>query len=64
MARGSRRVGGGPFNGNTANVSNLAQQAQAGDRYVIVVKRVERRNFKGEVETVDVGEIIFTVPLN
>lgn len=64
LARGSRRVGGGPFSGNTANVSNLAQQAQAGDRYVIVVKRVERRNFKGEVETVDVGEIIFTVPLN
>lgn len=64
LARGSRRIGGGPFNGNTANVSNLAQQAQAGDRYVIVVKRVERRNFKGEVETVDVGEIIFTVPLN
>ncbi len=64
LARGSRRVGGGPFNGNTANVSNLAQQAQAGDRYVIVVKRVERRNFKGEVETVDVGEMIFTVPLN
>ena len=64
LARGLRKIGGGAFNSNTANISNLAQQAQAGDRYVIVVKRVERKNFKGEVETVDVGEIIFNVPLN
>ncbi len=63
LARGSRRVGGGTFSG-TANISNLAQQAQAGDRYVVVVKRVERKNFKGEVESVDVGEVIFTIPLN
>lgn len=63
LARGSRKVGGGTFSG-TANLSNLAQQAQAGDRYVVVVKRVERRNFKGEVESVDVGEIIYTIPLN
>jgi GldM C-terminal domain len=63
LARGSRRVGGGSFNG-TANISNLAQQAQAGDRYVVIVKRVERKNFKGEVESVDVGEVIFTIPLN
>lgn len=63
LARGSRRVGGGSFSG-TANISNLAQQAQAGDRYVVVVKRVERKNFKGEIESVDVGEVIFTIPLN
>lgn len=63
LARGSRRVGGGSFSG-TANISNLAQQAQAGDRYVIIVKRVERKNFKGEVESVDVGEVIFNINLN
>ena len=63
LARGIRRVGSGTFSG-TANISNLAQQAQAGDRYVIIVKRVERKNFKGEVESVDVGEIIFNIPLN
>lgn len=63
LARGSRRVGGGTFTG-TANISNLAQQAQAGDRYVIVVKRVERKNFKGEIESVDVGEVIFNINLN
>jgi gliding motility-associated protein GldM len=63
LARGTRKLGGGTYSG-VANISGLAQQAQAGDRYVIVVKRVERRNFKGEVETVDVGEVFFTIPLN
>lgn len=63
LARGSRRVGGGTFSG-TANISGLAQQAQAGDRYVVVVKRVERKNFKGEIESVDVGEVIYTINLN
>jgi hypothetical protein len=63
LARGSRKVGGGSYNGD-ANISNLAQQAQAGDRYVIIIKRVERKNFKGEVESVDVGDLIFTIPLN
>lgn len=62
LARGSRKLGGGTFSG-TANISNLAQQAQAGDRYVVVVKRVERKNFKGEVESVDVGEVIYTINL-
>ena len=63
LARGSRRVGGGTFSG-AANISNLAQQAQAGDRYVIIIKKVERKNFKGEIESVDVGDLIFTIPLN
>jgi gliding motility-associated protein GldM len=63
LARGSRKVGGGNYNSD-ANISNLAQQAQAGDRYVIIIKRVERKNFKGETESVDVGDLIFTIPLN
>lgn len=63
LARGTRKLGGGTYSG-VANISGLAQQAQAGDRYVIVVKRVERRNFKGDVEAVDVGEVFFTIPLN
>lgn len=63
LARGIRRVDGRTFNG-TANISSFAQQAQAGDRYVIEVKRVERKNFKGEIESVDVGAVFFTIPLN
>lgn len=62
LARGTKPVNNIVVNGNSANISSLAQQAQAGDRYVIEVKKVERRNFKGEVETVDVGQVI--VPIN
>lgn len=64
LARGTRKIDGKPFSGGSANISGLAQQAQAGDRYVIIVKRVERKNFKGEIESVDVGEVYYTVPLN
>ena len=63
LARGTRKIGGGTFSGD-ANISNLAQQAQAGDRYVIVIKRVERKNFKGEIESVEMGDVLFTIPLN
>ena len=63
LARGSKKVNGVPGTG-AANIASLAQQAQAGDRYVIEVKRVERRNFKGEIESVDVGSVIVTIPLN
>lgn len=64
LARGTRKIDGKPFSGGSANISGFAQQAQAGDRYVIIVKRVERKNFKGEIESVDVGEVYYTIPLN
>jgi hypothetical protein len=42
----------------------MASQARAGDRFVIVVKQVQRMNFKGERETVPTGEVIKQLPLN
>ncbi len=63
LARGTRKIDGRTFTGD-ANISGFAQQAQAGDRYVVIIKRVERKNFKGEVESVDIGELAFTIPLN
>lgn len=63
LARGNRRVGN-VTGGGSVNIGSLAQQASAGDRYVIVVKKVERKNFKGEIESVDVGEVIVNLPLN
>ena len=39
------------------------QNAEAGDRLLIVVNKVERRNFKGEIETVPVGEYTVSIPL-
>ena len=63
LIRGTRFVSKSS-GGSSLNISNLAQQAQAGDRYVVVIKRVERKNFKGEIESVDVGDLFFTIPLN
>ena len=48
--------------GNT-NISSLARDAQAGDRYVITIKSVMRKNFKGETETVNIGEMTVQIPL-
>jgi gliding motility-associated protein GldM len=61
LARGTRRMGNMTA-GATANISQLAQQAQPGDRYVVVIKRVERMNFKGEIESYDFDTII-QIPL-
>lgn len=63
LARGQRRV---DFveGGAQVNISKLAQQAQAGDRYLIEVKGVERRNFKSEIENVSMGYISKTLQLN
>lgn len=63
LARGTRKVTGKTCGGQ-CNISDLAQQAQPGDRYVIIVRKVERKNFKGEVEAVNMGEPIFNIPLN
>ena len=42
----------------------IAGEAEAGDRYVITVNKVQRRNFKGDVEDVNIGDGVITVPLN
>ena len=47
----------------TVNISRLAQQAEPGDRYLIQVNKVQRKNFKGEIVDVSVGEMSFTIPL-
>lgn len=62
LIRGTRFVGK-VNGGGSANVSGLAQQAQAGDRYVIIIKRVERKNFKGEILPLEMERTI-TIPLN
>ena len=68
LARGSRPIGA-PMTlkgGNqTANLSQFASSAKPGDRYVIEVKRVARRNFQDQTEPVTgIPNTIFTIPLN
>jgi gliding motility-associated protein GldM len=46
-----------------ASINSLAQQAEPGDRYIIQINKVERRNFQGGIEEVNVGDISFSIPL-
>jgi len=55
LARGTRRINGVTLKGGGGSISSLAQQAQPGDRYVITVLKVERQNFKGAVNEVEMG---------
>ncbi|MEO9803195.1 MAG: gliding motility protein GldM [Reichenbachiella sp.] len=48
-----------------ANLSRIASQARAGDALVIEVKKVQRRNFKGDIENFkNFGPRIITVRIN
>ena len=64
LARGSRRVGGVQLSGAGGSIGSLAQEAQPGDRYVVEVEGIQRRNFKGDVSEVQMGRPIKQVPLN
>jgi gliding motility-associated protein GldM len=63
LARNNRRIGGVTLNGGGGSISSLAQQAQPGDRYVVTILKVERQNFKGAVNEVEMGNQYRTVPL-
>ncbi len=63
LARGTKKVGDVSGSGSV-NISALAAQAQAGDRYYIEVKGVQRKNFRGTVESIPVGNVIKNIPLN
>lgn len=63
LARGTRRI---DFveGGASVNIGKLAQQAEPGDRYLIEVKGVQRKNFRGAIEDVSIGFFSETLPLN
>jgi gliding motility-associated protein GldM len=64
LVRGKRPVNTQKVSGPTANLTAFASVAQPGDRILIDVKKVVRKNYKGDVETVDVGMVIKNIPLN
>ena len=63
LARGTRRVAGPLALAGGGSINSLAAQAQPGDRYVIEVKGVQRRNFKGDISNVEMGTPILYIPL-
>lgn len=64
LARGNRRVAGPITLSGGGSISSLASNAQPGDRYVVEVLSVERRNFKGAVSDVEMGKPVLGVSLN
>ena len=65
LARGTRRVAGPlSLSGGGGSIASLASQAQPGDRYYVEVKGVQRRNFKGDISNVEMGQPAFQIPLN
>lgn len=65
LARGKRPVAPPTrVTDESLGLGNLMQKAKAGDRIVVEVKRVQRMNFRGQVENVNVGSEFFNVPLN
>lgn len=64
LARGSRPVKTERVTAETINLSGFAALARPGDRIVIEVKQVQRMNFRGNVENVNIGNEIIQIPLN
>jgi gliding motility-associated protein GldM len=62
LARGQRKIKDVTLNGG-GSISALAQEAQAGDRYYIEVKGVQRKNFRGQIENIPF-ERKYIIPLN
>ena len=63
IARGSRPVSRETFTDPEVDISRYLSAAQPGDRIVIDVKEVKRRNFRDQVENVDMGYQIFNYTL-
>lgn len=64
LARGSRPVETKKVTSQKVNLTSFASKARPGDRIVIEVKEVKRLNFQNKEETVNVGTVIKTIPLN
>ena len=64
LVRGSRPIVTKKFNGPNGNFSSIRAKANAGDRIVIDVKKVKRKNFQGKIEDVKIPTTIMNIPIN
>ncbi len=51
------------FTAEQANMSAIAQEARPGDRIILEVNKVQRRNFRDQTEEVNVGAVIVNLPI-
>lgn len=64
LARGRTAVFSKPFTGQNVDLSVFSTKAQPGDRYIIEVKKMKRRNSAGELEDATPVTNMFLIPLN
>jgi len=64
LVRGKRPVATKNLTSDMANLSDFKAVAQPGDRILIEVKKVIRKNFQNVDEEVNMGSIIKNIPLN
>lgn len=66
LARGKRAIASKKLNSSTFKIpSTWREKAREGDRIIIEVKEVVRKNFRNKTEKVSLGGLtIFTVPIN
>ncbi len=64
LARQKRQIATQDVSANAINLSGMAAQAKPGDRYVIQVQEVKRKNFRGSIEPVSGVNSVMTVSLN
>ncbi|UFH53722.1 gliding motility protein GldM [Spirosoma sp. KNUC1025] len=63
LVRGTRRVKFATVAAGGGSIADLAAEAQPGDRLVIQVEGVQRRNFRGEISDVPMGSPLQQVSL-
>ncbi|GHB60897.1 type IX secretion system motor protein PorM/GldM [Persicitalea jodogahamensis] len=64
LARGTRRIAGPLTLPGGGSISSLASSAEPGDRYVVEILGVQRRNFQGKTSEVEMGKPTLPVNLN
>ncbi len=63
LARGSRPINKTSLTGESANLNAFVSQAKPGDRIIVDVKKVQRMNFRNQVEEVNIGSSVHTIPI-
>lgn len=65
LVRSGRAVKSVRVKGEKLNISSLASQARKGDNLVVETKKVQRRNFRGQVEDFNnITSKIISIPIN
>jgi gliding motility-associated protein GldM len=65
LARGKRTIGvPKEMSGTNLNISDFAEKAKEGDRLLIEIEDVVRKNYKGELEKVSLTEVFYNIALD